>query len=167
MQISRPLTIPLRSRSSVGLAAALDIMNETERWEHLVALDEELLKGGVILSEWCSFIAREADIALAQGAHLASILTAVSGIETYLRSEYAKNKREKLFKLIDDSPIEEELKKDLHKLRIYRNKWVHVDDPWDDEKLLEKPELYEAELEEMAFFTAKLLRRIIYENPWV
>lgn len=142
-------------------------MNETERWEHLVALDEELLKGGVILSEWCSFIVREADIAFAQGAHLAAILTAVSGIETYLRSEYAKNKREKLFKLIDDSPIEEELKKDLHKLRIYRNKWVHVDDPWDDEKLLEKPEIYEAELEEMAFLAAKLLRRTIYENPWV
>lgn len=142
-------------------------MNETERWEHLVALDEELLKGGVILSEWCTFIVREADTAFARGAHLASILTAVSGIETYLRSEYARNKREKLFKLIDDSPIDGELKKDLHKLRIYRNKWVHVDDPWDDESLLEKPELYENELEEMAFFAAKVLRRTIYENPWV
>lgn len=142
-------------------------MNEDERWEHLVALDEELLKGGVILSEWCSFIVREADSAFVHGAHLASILTAVSGIETYLRSEYAKNKREMLFKLIDDSPIEDELKKDLHKLRIYRNKWVHVNDPWEDEFLLEVPEFYEAELEEMAFFAAKVLRRTIYENPWV
>jgi hypothetical protein len=142
-------------------------MNEAERWEHLVALDEELLKGGVILSEWCSFIVREADTAFAHGAHLASILTAVSGIETYLRSEYAKNNREKLFKLIDDSPIEDDLKKDLHTLRKYRNKWVHVDEPWNDEGLLETPELYEAELEEMAFFAAKALRQTIYENPWV
>jgi len=91
----------------------------------------------------------------------------VSGIETYLRSEYATNKRERLFKLIDDSPIEDELKKDLHKLRIYKNKWVHVNDPWVDEFLLEMPEFYEAELEEMAFFAAKVLRRTIYENPWV
>jgi len=49
-------------------------MNKDERWKHLVALDEELLKGGVILSEWCSFIVREADSAFVHGAHLASIL---------------------------------------------------------------------------------------------
>lgn len=34
-------------------------MNTDERWSHLVELDEELLQGGVILSEWCSFIVRE------------------------------------------------------------------------------------------------------------
>ena len=62
-------------------------MIEQERWDYLLKLDEELLVGGVILSEWCSMIVREADTAYARGAHLASILTAVSGIETYLRSE--------------------------------------------------------------------------------
>ena len=59
-------------------------MNRDERWKYLAALDDELLKGGVILSEWCSFIVREADTAFAEGANLASILTAVSGIETYV-----------------------------------------------------------------------------------
>lgn len=53
-------------------------MNQEKRWEMLIALDEELLKGGVVLSEWCSFIVREADMAFVNGAHLASILTAVS-----------------------------------------------------------------------------------------
>ena len=77
-------------------------MKEEERWSHLVALDEELLKGGVILSEWCSFIVREADTAFVNGAHLASILTAVSGIETYLRSEYSQTSKDRLFKLIGD-----------------------------------------------------------------
>jgi hypothetical protein len=142
-------------------------MNTEERWAHLVALDEELLKGGVILPEWCSFIVREADIAFVNGAHLASILTAVSAIETYLRSEYPKTGNERLFTLIDESPIDIELKIDLHKLRKYRNKWVHVDDPWEDSKLIETPEKYELELEDMAFFAARLLRRTIYENPWV
>lgn len=143
------------------------MMNEEERWAHLVALDEELLKGGVILSEWCSFIVREADTAFVNGAHLASILTAVSGIETYLRSEYSQTGKDRLFKLIDESPIDDNLKSDLHKLRKYRNKWVHVDDPWDDESLLESPENDERELEEMAFFAARLLRQTIYENPLV
>ncbi len=52
---------------------ALAIMNQEERWAFLVALDEELLKGGVVLSEWCSFIVREADTAFANGAHLGRV----------------------------------------------------------------------------------------------
>lgn len=142
-------------------------MNTAERWAHLVALDEELLKGGVILSEWCSFIVREADTAFTNGAHLAAILTAVSGIETYLRSEHAVRGSERLVALINRASIPSDLKNDLHTLRKYRNRWVHVDDPWNDSDLLEKPEDTVRELERMAFFAARALRRTIYENPWV
>lgn len=142
-------------------------MNQKERWNHIVSLDEELLKGGVILSEWCSFIVRESDLAFAHGASLASILTAVSGIETYLRSEYFEKERISLFELIDGAPIADDLRADLHKLRKYRNKWVHVNDPWDDQKLLDDPEESVKELEEMALFAARALRRTIYENQWV
>ncbi|MGJ0515139.1 MAG: hypothetical protein ACR65O_05230 [Methylomicrobium sp.] len=142
-------------------------MNEDERWAHLVALDGELLKGGVILSEWCCFIVREADTAFAKGAHLASILTAVSGIEAYLRSEHSETGKERLVELINRAAINSSLKTDLHTLRKYRNKWVHVDDPWDDTSLLERPEETERELEQMALFAAKALRRTIYENLWV
>jgi hypothetical protein len=130
-------------------------------------LDEELLKGGVIMSEWCSFIVREADMAFVNGSHLASILTAVSGIETYLRSDYFESKKGRLFKLIDESPIDSELKKDLHKLRKYRNKWVHVGEPWEDQALIEDPDRFESELAEMAYFAARCLRRTIYENQWI
>ncbi|AMU13342.1 MULTISPECIES: hypothetical protein [Burkholderia cepacia complex] len=142
-------------------------MNTDERWSHLVELDEELLQGGVILSEWCSFIVREADVAFVSGAHLATILTAVSGIETYLRSEYAVTSRDRLVDLIERSSIPDDLKADLHELRRYRNRWVHVDDPWCDRSLIENPEETECELERMAFFAARALRRTIYENPWV
>lgn len=142
-------------------------MTSDNRWDHLIALDEALLKGGVILSEWCSFIVREADTAFTGGAHLASILVAVSGVETYLRSEYSTGKRERLATLIDSSPIDPLLKQDLHTLRKYRNKWVHVDDPWNNSELLEKPEETENELEDMAFFAARALRRTIYENQWI
>lgn len=142
-------------------------MDEDDRWSQLLALDKELLKGGVILSEWCSFIVREADTAFAGGAYLASILTAVSGIETYLRSEYSQADRERLVDLINRAPIDGSLKDDLHALRKYRNKWVHVDDPWNDANLLERPEETEQELEHMAFFAARALRRTIYENQWI
>lgn len=142
-------------------------MNEGERWEHLIALDDELLKGGVILSEWCSFIVRETDMAFTKGANLAAILTAVSGIETYLRSEYSSAEHLTLFKLIDMAPIDQELKRDLHELRKYRNKWVHVNDPLDDQDLIENPENTESELNQMALLAAKLLRKTIYENQCV
>jgi hypothetical protein len=142
-------------------------MNQDQSWAQLIALDEELLKGGVILSEWCSFIVREADMAFAGGAHLASILTAVSGIETYLRSEHSETGKERLVELINCATIDGGLKDDLHMLRRYRNKWVHVDEPWNDESLLERPEEAEQELERMAFFAARALRRTIYENQWV
>ena len=121
----------------------------------------------MILSEWCSFIVRETDLAFTSNANLASILTAVSAIETYLRAEYSITGKEKLFSLIEHSPIESNLKTDLQNLRKYRNKWVHVDDPIDDEAILEKPEKYEAELSDMVFFAIRCLRRTIYENPYV
>ena len=125
-------------------------MNEDQRWQYLEGLDNELLEGAVVLSEWCSFIVREADTAFVGAANLASILTAVSGIETYLRSEYAVTGRERLVGLISQSPIHDILKEDLQKLRKVRNKGVHIYEPWNDFGLLERPEETEKELEEMA-----------------
>lgn len=138
-----------------------------DRWNYLVELDEQLLKGGVILSEWCTTIVKETDFAFVNKAHLAAIITAVAGIETYLRSEYESDKKMSLFKLIDSSTIDQNLKEELHSLRKYRNKWVHVEEPWDDEEILTHPENYEQELEKMAFYAVKLLRKTIYENPWI
>lgn len=141
-------------------------MTPDDRWEQLIALDEDMLMGGVILSEWCSLIVREADMAFSNGAHLASILTAVSGIETYLRSEHSKTGKGLLVELINRADIAVALKGDLHTLRKYRNKWVHFDGPWNDMSLLENPEEVERELECMALFAARALRRTIYANQW-
>lgn len=101
------------------------------------------------------------------GTHLAAILTIVSGIETYLRSEYEVRGRERLVDLIEHSPISDDLKADLHRLRKYRNRWVHVDDPRCDGNLIEKPEKMTRELEHMAVFAARILRKTIYENQFI
>jgi len=55
-----------------------------------------------------------------------------------------------------------ELKAVLHKIRKYRNRWVHVNDPHDDQDLLIRPEYYENELEEMAFVAVKAMMQVIY-----
>lgn len=142
-------------------------MNTDERWLLLNMLDEELLKGGVVLSEWCSFIVRETDIAFVNGAHLATICTAVSGIEAHLRSESTAKGSDRLVQLIENSPISDDLKADLHKLRKYRNRWVHVDEPWSDRMLIDEPTAMESELENMAFFAARTLRKAIYANQCI
>lgn len=138
-------------------------MTERERWDYLLKLDDELLVGGVLLSEWCSAIVREADTAFAHGAHLASILTAVSGIETYLRSESDRS-RKRLAALVDEAPISEDLRSRLHELRRYRNEWVHVEEPWDGGALLDNPEALERELEQKAQFAARVLRETIFSS---
>ncbi len=142
-------------------------MAEEERWNFLSDLDEQLLKGGTILSEWCCFIVKEADIAFANGANLASILTALAAIETHLRAEAGAGPKETLSALIESAPISDDLRDDLHRLRKYRNRWVHVSDPWDDQKLQTNPEDYEGELQNMAVKAAVALRRTLYNNQWV
>ncbi|MFO8027342.1 MAG: hypothetical protein R6U56_06740 [Opitutales bacterium] len=141
-------------------------MTEEDKWQYLVDLDEHLLQGGVILSEWAAFLIKDADMAFVAGAHLASIITGLAGVETHLRGESGTSKQ-RLVDLIEESDLEEDLKRDLQLLRKYRNKWVHVSDPWDDEALLKSPEDHEFELEEMAKRCAVTLRRTIYTNPWV
>lgn len=141
-------------------------MTEEDKWQYLVDLDERLVQGGAILSEWATFIIRDADTAFVAGAHLASIIAGLAGVETHLRGE-GGSRKQRLVDLIDDSDLEEELKQELQILRKYRNKWVHVADPWDDDCLLEAPEKHEAELEEMARRCAVALRGTIYTNPWI
>jgi hypothetical protein len=141
-------------------------MTEDEKWGYLVGLDETLLKGGVILSEWATYLVKSADLAFVGGSHLASIITGLAAIETHLRGEEgSSNKR--LCDLIEQSDLGEHLKQELHILRKYRNRWVHVTDPWDDDDLIESPEQHEGELEEMAKRCAVALRQTIYANPWI
>jgi len=142
-------------------------MDERERQQFLFDLDDELLKGGIALSEWCVFIVRDSDAAFAAGADLATIITAMAGVETYLRAEYPAGRRSSLFDLIEKSPLTDELKHEIHAVRKYRNKWVHVAEPEDDQELLDHPDRYARELEESACHAVRTLRRVIYENQWV
>jgi hypothetical protein len=142
-------------------------LNEDAKWAFITALDDELLKGGATISEWCAFIVRDCDYAFVGGANLATVITATAAIETYLRAEYAGGKRIRLADLIDSAPIQQGLREDIHRLRRYRNTWVHVARPEDDDEILENPQEYEDQLEEWAKLAQRILRRTIYENQWV
>ena len=149
----------------IDRAASGDLgLDEEAKWEFITALDDELLKGGATMSEWCALIVRDCDYAFVGGANLATVITATAAIETYLRAEYAGGKRIRLADLIDSAPIEPGLRDEIHKLR---NTWVHVATPEDDEAILQNPEAYEEQLEEWAKLAQRTLRRTIYENQWI
>lgn len=141
-------------------------MNANQRLDYLVKLDEKLLKGGVITSEKSAILIRNADLAFVNEAHLASILTAVSAIESHLRSEYPSQGK-RLADLIDSADLEDDLKSELHAIRKFRNLWVHVEDPWDDQFFLENPEEVEVKFLEMTKRSLTALRRTVYSNPWI
>ena len=143
---------------------------EQEKWDFITALEDELLLGGVILSEWSSFLARDAMTAWCSGANLAAILSAQAAVESHLRYEYFGPKQSKgwgLYRMLHEAPIEADLLLTLHKLRKFRNRWVHVDDPANDQDLLERPEYHESEIDEMAKLAIKSMMQILYSEQWL
>lgn len=145
-------------------------MTQEERQQYINKLDEELFLGGTMLSEWSTLLIRDADTAFCYGANLSTILVAQAAIESHLRFEYVhakESRKASFYSIIENAPIPDELKANLHKLRIYRNKWIHVNDPYEDEELLDNPEYFENELEEMATFAIRALREVIYLDQFV
>lgn len=145
-------------------------MNEQEKWNYINMLEEELLLGGVIISEWSNFLAKDAELAFCSGANLAAILAAQAAIESHLRYEYfdpVQTKGWGLYRLLENAQLPVDLNNSLHKLRQFRNRWVHVEDPTQDAHLLNKPEYYEEELEEMAKLAIKSMLRVLYMEQWV
>jgi hypothetical protein len=145
-------------------------MSSNDKWEYILRLDEELLVRSAIISEWSTFLVRNADIAFCAGANLASILTAQAAMESHLRYERcASPKQRKLgfYDLIEQAELPCDLRAALHDFRRFRNKWVHVADPQDDQALLDRPEIAEAELQKFAFLAIRLMRQIIYLDQFV
>jgi hypothetical protein len=100
-----------------------------------------------------SVLILEADTAFIKSAHLAAIVTAVAGMEAQLRFNHSRPRDHlslaKLAQLIETSVLPDDLKNEIHELRRFRNKWVHVTDPWDESlsEYVEHPEALQMELE--------------------
>jgi hypothetical protein len=143
-------------------------LDEEDKWDYINQLDAELLLGGVVLSEWTIFLAKDSETAYCSGAYLSSILSSQAAIESHLRYDYfnsAETKGWSFFELIEKSDLDYNLKNELHTLRKYRNKWIHVNDPSVDLDLLERPKYYENELADFSRMTIKTMLKILYRNP--
>lgn len=141
-------------------------MTPEQKEAFVLFLEDELLKGGVLLPEWTTRISQEATESFIGGQHLACLLTGMAAVETQLRSEHGDSKT-RLQDLISQSGLTESLKTKLHALRRYRNRWVHVSDPWDDQVLLGESEIVEEELFQMSKLCVEVMLRVLFSNQWV
>lgn len=142
-------------------------MTEDEKWDLIIKLDDELLVGGVILSEYVSELIRNVDLSFVAGANWAAIITSIAAMESYFRSEYNDDDDKKLYELINESDLEATDKDNLHNLRRYRNTIVHVKRPWDDEIILNSYDKFIEDVEQITINALRLLRKIVYSNPWI
>jgi hypothetical protein len=141
------------------------VLSEEDRWAYLAQLDDELLVGGVLLSEWTAASCREADMAFVTGAFLGCILIAVAAIETHLRQEGTSMAHKRaLAELISSSTdLTDEVREAVHLLRRNRNGWVHVD-ATDDSYLRAHIEEQERELEQFATSACRTMRQVLYAD---
>jgi hypothetical protein len=146
---------------------ALRMLPEDERWEWVNELDEEMLRGGASASEFCVELMRNADLSYASGAFVACLITASATIETYLREEGYGDSKCGLYQLIEMSDFDENTKIELHDLRKNRNAWVHVADPWADNDIENEYSQGHPELENQCKQALRLMRLVVYSNPWV
>lgn len=145
-------------------------LDKEDKWEYINQLDDELLLGGVVLSEWTTFLAKDSETAYCSGAYLSSILSSQAAIESHLRYDYFNSSETRgwsFFELIEKSDLDDNLKNELRILRKFRNKWIHVNDPSNDEDLLKRPEYYEDELADFSMLTIKTMLKILYSNPYI
>jgi len=145
----------------------MKMLPEDERWKWVNELDEEMLRGGASASEFCFELMRNADLSYASGAFVACLITAAATIETYLREEAHGDSKRGLYRLIEMSEFDENTKMELHDLRKNRNTWVHVADPWADNDIEYEYSQGHPELENQCKQALRLMRLVVYSNPWV
>lgn len=141
-----------------------------EKWQFILQLDDELLQGGAYESEWTAFLIRDADTAYCAGANLSAIFCSLAAIEAHLRDELklSADDRTPLAELINRYPyISGELAEELQVLRRFRNQWVHVRDPTNDQHLVFDQFFHEKEIEGMAKRAIRAVREVVYSIQFV
>jgi hypothetical protein len=133
------------------------------------SLWDENLRGGVILSEFSTFLATDAESAFQAGADLSTVFTACAAIETHLRFESSKKGVKKITfaEVANSQRLPVEIRDNLARLRKFRNTWIHVENPYLDIELQIEPQVVHSELAEMAELSIKLMVQVLCSDQFV
>jgi len=140
-------------------------MNRSERADYFLYLNDKYLIRGASIPEWCIFISESAYNAFINFADLAAVITALVGIESFLRIDNGNIKYKNLITLIDEYKyIDTKTKNQIHVLRKYRNRWVHFGEV-DENPILENKQFYVDEAEKMSILAMDLMMRALLSQP--
>lgn len=127
--------------------------------------DAELLRGGIVTSDFAAELIRNADLSFVHDAFVACLVMCGATIETWLREEGTPGNR--FVDLIDASDFDAPTKAEMHALRKERNLWVHIDAPWEDCDLEQQYSNGHPELKAKCESALRLMRKIVYSAPFV
>ena len=133
-------------------------MNNRERI--LLNIQNEVLKGGICVQDWTTFQLENAYISYCAGANLSCIIMCQAAIESFMRDDEQLSCRS-FYDLIENCSYNLEIKKRLHQLRNYRNKWIHINEQ-DNEFIIN-----EEELNNMALFSYRLALEVFHYYPFI
>lgn len=137
----------------------------SERETYFGELLESELKGGIIISEYSAFLARDAEAAFVCGAFISTVIVCCSAIEAHIRFEGGQGNN--LHGLMAHINVSEETLVEINAVRQFRNKWVHVRDPEMDERLQKECDVVVDECEAMARRALKCLVKVLCADQYV
>lgn len=134
-------------------------------WDYLIKLDEELLKGGIIINESIAELIRNVDICYVNEAYFSVIITAVAIIECLLKIDIKESSNFNY--IIAKSDFDSGTKKDIHELRKVRNIIMHNVIQINEKELLINYNSFLKREKELSKKAIKTMRKVLYSNQFV
>ena len=105
----------------------------------------------------------DASEAYRSGLDIAALITAVATIETLLRIQNPG--AHSFAKLIEFSEFTAAEKSELNRLRKYRNKWVHVNQPMENDYCFDDEKAHGERISEMTKIAISMTFKVVYSFP--
>lgn len=96
-----------------------------KRKQILLQIQDEVLRGGICFDDLTSFQLENAYIAFCAGADLACLVMCQAALESYIKDD-ENIESNRFYDIVENSSYSDEIKQQLHHLRQYRNKWMHI-----------------------------------------
>lgn len=132
----------------------------SSREKILLALQDEVLKGGICVQDWTTYQLENAYLSFCAGAYLSCIVMCQAAIESFMRDDERLTDCS-FYNLVENSSYDSELKMKLHKLRNYRNSWTHINEHEEEFRISDE------QIMEMAIFAYRTALEVFHYYPFI
>lgn len=132
-----------------------------KREQILLQIQDEVLRGGICFDDLTSFQLENAYIAFCAGADLACLVMCQAALESYIKDD-ENIESNRFYDIIENCSYSDDIKQQLHHLRQYRNKWMHINIKKDTDFNID-----EIELMQEAINAYKLTLEVFHYYPFI